>query len=148
MKTWQGIAKADQFHSFLPSSMSLFEFCNLSKILLSVTKDCYSLYHVHCTLYIMYRRITKIAHPSLPASIGWVALSLLFVVVRPAVVTFLPLCHFLFLQFPPHHPRHPSCPSQPSDPRIELSWTAKKICWMRFLFSLKISGIIDRIGII
>ena len=54
MKTWQGIAKADQFHSFLPSSMSLFEFCNLSKILLSVTKDCYSLYHVHCTLYIMY----------------------------------------------------------------------------------------------
>ena len=49
MKTWQGIAKADQFHSFLPSSMSLFEFCNLSKILLCVTKDCYSLYHVHCT---------------------------------------------------------------------------------------------------
>ena len=110
MKAWQGIAKADQFHSFLPSSsMSLFEFCNLSKILLSVTKDCYSLYHVHCTFYIRYRRITKIAHSSLPSSVGWVALSLLIVVVHPAAVTFLPLCHFLFLQFPPRHSRHPSC---------------------------------------
>ena len=61
------------------------------------------MYIVHCTSCTDI--LQKLLIYSHPASIGWVTLSLLFVVVRPAAVTFLLLHHFPAL--PPSPPSPP-----------------------------------------
>ena len=121
MKTWQGIAKADQFHSFLPSSMSLFEFCNLSKILLSVTKDCYSLYHVHCTLYIMYIVQTYYKNcSSKPSSIH--RLSGFIFAFRRRTSRRGDISSPLPLSFPPVSPASPPSPQLPKSTQWPSYW--------------------------